>query len=746
MATSRANVSCAMRFSEPPASPEARTALCKLTRQFLPMHPDEGLVPLRVWRLQESDHAWLADRSGPFENYRRNRDESRLRMSKVFNVACSALAAISSLEDDRLSHRLTASATRPYHYPARLNFVLQNMASEAGWVPQRPVALHILGSTTICRAKVASVEVIPDQRALSVTIEAFIWSHRSINDALHRYGRYTGALTFVIIDVRLGRQTNRADPIYEAIAHMQTLTDLSHTSLASRIADLVYGGPQDAPMEQAEAGDPIVVAPSFQIRGTTMVLTNDQVAAVRLAVSNEPIVAIQAAFGTGKTMVGAIIAALIASRQPSIVVVTATTNAAVAQFTETLLSLDDFAHLEVLRYLSDTAASENLYPTEVDLNVVLKSLGDRYGAQLDDAEKQFCRVFKEKRELLEQYMEDPSKFLYMSEEDQHEYEIAERSVSQSIEKMVKLMFRVRRPAILCLTTASLLNTTDPSNGLFRRHSSTFGTIIGDEASQIPEPALAAIASRIPEAKQRYIGDIHQLEPHARCQRNSNPAIFGARSVMSVLVGAAAVPVSPLVTTFRAHPALNALPNLVAYDGTLLNGTGPESRQLLLSAMHFPTPEVPFMFLNIAGKSTKAASKSHFNTDEANACVRLIELLLGKGIQPNQICVISFYKEQSRHLQSRLDRLGVELTTVDSVQGREKEVVILLTTRTNFSADSADFLDDYRRVNVATTRCRHGQFILGNAESLTKVPFWRRILDWAASLNAIVPAYTFDWDM
>ncbi|XGW22874.1 hypothetical protein V3C99_005250 [Haemonchus contortus] len=277
------------------------------------------------------------------------------------------------------------------------------MASEAGWAPQRPVALHILGSTTICRAKVASVEIIPDQRVLSVTIEAFIWSYRSINDALHRYGRHTGALTFVIID---GRQTNRADPIYEAIAHMQTLADLSHTSLASRIADLVYGGPQDAPMEQAEAGEPIVVAPSFQIRGT-MVLTNDQVEAVRLAVSNEPIVAIQVAFGTGKTMVGDIIAALIASRPPSIVVVTATTYAAVAQFTETLLSLDDFAHLEVLRYLSDTAASDNLYPTEVDLNVVLKSLGDRYEAQLDEAEKEFCRGFKEKRELLNSTWKTP---------------------------------------------------------------------------------------------------------------------------------------------------------------------------------------------------------------------------------------------------------------------------------------------------------------------------------------------------
>ncbi|XGW16971.1 hypothetical protein V3C99_001975 [Haemonchus contortus] len=116
-----------------------------------------------------------------------------------------------------------------------------------------------------------------------------------------------------------------------------------------------------------------------------------------------------------------------------------------------------------------------------------------------------------------------------------------------------------------------------------------------------------------------------------------------------------------------------------------------------------------------GQSTKAASKSHFNTGEANACVRLIELLLRKRIQPDQICVISFYKEQSLHLQTRLDQLGVELTTVDSVQGREKE------TR-----------------QCGNHTIRHGQFILGNAESLTTVPFWRRILDWAARSTPLFP--------
>ncbi|VDO25837.1 unnamed protein product [Haemonchus placei] len=168
------------------------------------------------------------------------------------------------------------------------------MTSEADWVLQRPVALHVLGSSIICLATIFRVEILSDRRVLSVTIKAFIWSHHSINDAMHRDDIHSGALTFVQVDVPLGRQTNRANLTYEAIAHMKTFADLSTALLARRIADLVYGGPQAAPMDQAEASDPIVVAPSFQVRGTTLNLTNDQAEDVRLAFSNNPTVAIQA--------------------------------------------------------------------------------------------------------------------------------------------------------------------------------------------------------------------------------------------------------------------------------------------------------------------------------------------------------------------------------------------------------------------------------------------------------------------
>uniref|UniRef100_A0A7I4YVU8 AAA_12 domain-containing protein n=1 Tax=Haemonchus contortus TaxID=6289 RepID=A0A7I4YVU8_HAECO len=95
------------------------------------------------------------------------------------------------------------------------------------------------------------------------------------------------------------------------------------------------------------------------------------------------------------------------------------------------------------------------------------------------------------------------------------------------------------------------------------------------------------------------------------------------------------------------------------------------------------------------------------------------------------------REQFRRLRPDLTDLGVELSTVDSVQGREKEVVVILTTKNDLSPDEADFLDDYRRLNVAVSRCRHGQFIFGNAKALRALPMWNRLLNWAESIRSVI---------
>ncbi|EYB90263.1 hypothetical protein Y032_0222g2636 [Ancylostoma ceylanicum] len=96
-------------------------------------------------------------------------------------------------------------------------------------------------------------------------------------------------------------------------------------------------------------------------------------------------------------------------------------------------------------------------------------------------------------------------------------------------------------------------------------------------------------------------------------------------------------------------------------------------------------------------------------------------LIGRDIPADQICIISFYKEQFRRLAEPLRNLGIELSTVDTVQRREKDVVILLTTKTGFDPEGAEFLDDQRPMNVALTRPSHGQFVLGHVESLRQGP-------------------------
>ncbi|KAK5982366.1 hypothetical protein GCK32_005932 [Trichostrongylus colubriformis] len=81
-ARSRVNVSTAMRFSEPPASLDARLKLAHLIRRFLPMHPEEGILPLSVFKISDADSLWLDDRLRGFDNYAIDSDASKQYLLK----------------------------------------------------------------------------------------------------------------------------------------------------------------------------------------------------------------------------------------------------------------------------------------------------------------------------------------------------------------------------------------------------------------------------------------------------------------------------------------------------------------------------------------------------------------------------------------------------------------------------------------------------------------------------------------
>ncbi|WKX94270.1 hypothetical protein Q1695_011490 [Nippostrongylus brasiliensis] len=88
-----------------------------------------------------------------------------------------------------------------------------------------------------------------------------------------------------------------------------------------------------------------------------------------------PLLVIQVDFGTDNTVVVALIAARLATAGPdSLVIAMIVTNGAVAQFSDTLLQLAECRHLNISRFVADTAFMEGCPQTSVDLRTVLTQL------------------------------------------------------------------------------------------------------------------------------------------------------------------------------------------------------------------------------------------------------------------------------------------------------------------------------------------------------------------------------------
>ena len=63
--------------------------------------------------------------------------------------------------------------------------------------------------------------------------------------------------------------------------------------------------------------------------------------------------------------------------------------------------------------------------------------------------------------------------------------------------------------------------------------------------------------------------------------------------------------------------------------------------------------------------------------------------------------------------------GVELSTIDRYQGRDKPVIIISFVRSNTSGKAGRLLQDIRRLNVAMTRAKRKLVMVGSFLTLTR---------------------------
>ena len=122
----------------------------------------------------------------------------------------------------------------------------------------------------------------------------------------------------------------------------------------------------------------------------------------------------------------------------------------------------------------------------------------------------------------------------------------------------------------------------------------------------------------------------------------------------------------------------------------------------------------------------ASGTSYLNRQEAMTTEKVVTTLLKQGCSPSDIGVITPYEGQRAHLVLHMQRNGklrsdvykdIEVASVDSFQGREKDFIIVSCVRSN-EAQGIGFLRDPRRLNVALTRAKFGVMIIGNAKLLS----------------------------
>ena len=104
-------------------------------------------------------------------------------------------------------------------------------------------------------------------------------------------------------------------------------------------------------------------------------------------------------------------------------------------------------------------------------------------------------------------------------------------------------------------------------------------------------------------------------------------------------------------------------------------------------------------------------------------------------------IISPYRAQVQYLKKLIKkyeffmpyRCLISVNTVDGFQGQERDVILISLVRSN-DEGQIGFLKDLRRMNVAMTRARMKLIILGNKDTMTKHPFYKKLWEYVEALQ------------
>lgn len=423
------------------------------------------------------------------------------------------------------------------------------------------------------------------------------------------------------------------------------------------------------------------------------ILNAFQMNAVKKAIQS-PLCIIQGPPGTGKTVTSATIVYHLAKIYGNPILVCAPSNIAVDQLTEKI----NATGLKVVRLC---ARSRESISSSVDYLTLHRQVRELKGAEFSTLQKLF--LLKEETGEL-------------STRDERNFRRLKRLAEDKI---------VAAAQVVCCTCVAASDK--------RIRKCRFMRVLIDEATQAIEPEC--ILPVLKGAKQLIlVGDHCQLGPVIMCKEAAKAGL--SQSLFERLVSLGVRP-TRLQVQYRMHPCLSAFPSMCFYEGSLQNGVSVAERTLANINFPWPVPNKPMFFYHSTGKEEiSSTGTSYLNRAEAANIEKVVTHFMKAGIKPGQMGIITPYEGQRAFICSYMQRAGVikqslykyiEVASVDSFQGREKDFIILSCVRSNENT-GIGFLSSPRRLNVSLTRARYGLVICGNATVLAKDDLWNNLLN------------------
>ena len=275
----------------------------------------------------------------------------------------------------------------------------------------------------------------------------------------------------------------------------------------------------------------------------------------------------------------------------------------------------------------------------------------------------------------------------------------------------------------------------------------FGTLFIDEAAQALEAACWIPIRRV--SRVILAGDHCQLPPTVKSFAALKAGL--GKTLMERIVDNKPEVVTLLKMQYRMNEEIMRFSSDWFYGNQVESAPEVKFRSILdldipmtwvdTSQFQLPENEESLFKEQFVGESFGRINKA-----EAELTLMALETYFGKiGKQRIlderiDVGVISPYRAQVQYLRRLLKKKDffkpyrhlISVNTVDGFQGQERDVILISLVRAN-DEGQIGFLRDLRRMNVAITRARMKLIILGDASTMTRHPFYKKLYEYIDAL-------------